>query len=113
MQACFCVFLIRTSAPRLALGAFRWIQYSYEPLCSETLLNIEIGDQGGFFRKDTITVNSILKIRQTSSFPAKQLSVFRFAHLSVDGYLGTEFGKVGSHSEIVKVSLPLPCTPNP
>ena len=53
------------SAPRLALRAFQWIKCSNEPLCSETLLDaiaVEIGDQGEFSRKDTITVNGLLKV---------------------------------------------------
>ena len=55
------------NAPRLALAVFRWIQCSYEPLCSETLLDaimVGIGDQGEFSRKheDTITVNGLLKV---------------------------------------------------
>ena len=90
------------SAPRLALAAFRWIQCSYEPLCSETLLDaitVEIGDQGEFSRKpeDTITVNGLLKVCQNLLIFDKQLNVFRFAHLSVDEYfekkLGNEIGR--------------------
>ena len=105
------------SAPRLALCAFRWIQYSYEPLCSETLLDavtVEIGDQGEFSHKDTITVNGLLKVCQNLLLFDRELNVFRFAHLSVDEYLETrtELRKVDSHSEIAKVCLSLLCTPS-
>ena len=70
------------SAPRLALRAFRWIQCSYEPLCTETLLDairVEIGDQGEFSpnRKDTITVNGLLKACQNLLIFDKRLNVFR------------------------------------
>ena len=79
------------SAPRLALRAFRWIQCSYEPLCTETLLDairVEIGDQGEFSpnHKDAITTNGLLKACQNLLIFDKQLNVFRFAHLSVDEY---------------------------
>ena len=104
------------SAPRLALGAFRWIRCSYEPLCSETLLDaitVEIAssDQGEFSRKDTITVNGLLKACQNLLIFDKQLNVFRFAHLSVDEYLEKKLPKVDSHSEIAIVCLSLLCTP--
>ena len=103
------------SAPRLAVGAFRWMQCSYEPLCSGTLLDAirsEIGDQGEFSpsRKDAITVNNLLKACQNLLIFDKQLNVFRFAHLSVDEYLETRLRKVDSHGEIAKVCLSLLCT---
>ena len=91
------------SAPRLALAAFRWIQCSYEPLCSEALLDaivVEIGGQGGFSRKDTIAVDVLLKACQNLLLFGEQLGVFRFAHLSVDEYLGTKLHEVDSHGEI-------------
>ena len=105
------------SAPRLALKAFRWIQCSYEPLCSETILDairVEIGGQGEFSCKETITVNvsGLLKICQNLLIFDKHLNVFRFAHLSVDEYLETRLCKDGSHSEIAKVCLSLLCTPS-
>ncbi|KAA8894561.1 hypothetical protein FN846DRAFT_786170, partial [Sphaerosporella brunnea] len=81
------------SAPRLALRAFRWIQCSYEPLSSETLLDaitVEIGDAGD---KDTITVDGLLKVCQNLLILDKRLNVFRFAHLSVDEYLETKLPK--------------------
>ena len=102
------------SAPRLALSAFRWIQCSYEPLCSETLLDaiaVEISDQGEFSRKGTITVNGLLKVCQNLLVFDKQLNVFRFAHLSVDEYLETELRNSDSQTEIAKVCLSLLCTP--
>ena len=50
----------KDTGPRLALRAFRWIQCSNEPLCSETLLDAisaETGDQGGFCYESAITIN--------------------------------------------------------
>ena len=103
------------SAPRLALRAFRWIQCSYQPLRSETLLDaisVEIGDQGEFSRKETIAINTLLRICQNLLIFDKQLNVFRFAHLSVGEYLGTRLRKDDSHGEIAKVCLSLLCTPS-
>ena len=103
------------SAPRLALGAFRWIKCSYEPLCSKTLLDaitVEVGNAEEFSRKDPITVNGVLKVCQNLLIFDKQLNVFRFAHLSVDEYLETKLHKVDSHGEIAKVCLSLLCTPS-
>ena len=103
------------SAPRLALGAFRWIRCSYEPLCSETLLDaitVEIGDDGGFSCEENITIDILLKICQNLLIFDKQLNVFRFAHLSVDEYLEEKLDNVESHSEIAKVCLSLLCTPS-
>ena len=77
------------SAPRLALATFRWIKFSCEPLCSETFLDaimVEIGEQGEFTRKDTITANCLLDACQNLLLFDKQLNVFRFAHLPVDEY---------------------------
>ena len=102
-------------ASRLALAAFRWIQCSYEPLCSETLLDAitaEISsDQGEFSQKDTITADGLLKICHGFLIFDNRLNVFRFAHLSVDEYLEIGLPKAVSHSEIAKVCLSLLCTP--
>ena len=103
------------SAPRLALRAFRWIQCSYQPLRSQTLLDaigIEIGDQGEISLKETVVVNVLLKICQNLLIFDKQLNVFRFAHLSVAEYLETELCLDDSHGEIAKVCLSLLCTPS-
>ena len=104
------------SASRLALAAFRWIQRSYEPLCSETLLDaitVEIsGDQGEFFPKDTIRVDGLLRICHGFLIFDNRLNVFRFAHLSVDEYLETQLPQADSHSKIAKVCLSLLCTPS-
>ena len=105
------------SAPRLAMRAFQWIQCSYEPLCSETILDairVEIGEQGEFSCKETTAVNvsSLLKICQNLLIFDKHLNVFRFAHLSVDEYLETRLCKDDSHGEIAKVCLSLLCTPS-
>ena len=105
------------SAPRLALRAFQWIQCSYEPLCSETILDairVEVGNKGEFSCKESIAVNvsGLLKICQNLLIFDKHLNVFRFAHLSVDEYLETRLRKDDSHSEIAKVCLSLLCTPS-
>jgi len=45
------------SAPRLALNAFRWIQCSYEPIRTQTLLDAitaEIGHLGEISHEDTM-----------------------------------------------------------
>ena len=102
-------------ASRLALAAFRWIQCSYEPLCSETLLDAitaeTSSDQGEFSQKDTITADGLLKVCHGFLIFDNQLNVFRFAHLSVDEYLETGLPKAVSHSEIARVCLSLLCTP--
>ncbi|KAI5841657.1 hypothetical protein BZA05DRAFT_344843, partial [Tricharina praecox] len=80
------------SAPRLALNAFRWIQCSYEPLASETLLDavtVEL-DSSGEFSHDKIQVNDVLKACQNLLILDEGLDVFRFAHLSVDEYFETQ-----------------------
>ena len=103
------------SAPRLALNAFRWIQCSYEPLRSETLLDavtVELGGSGEFSH-EALRPNDLLKACQNLLILDKRLNVFRFAHLSVDEYLETQLPRVGSHSEIAKVCLSLLCTPGP
>ena len=105
----------KDAAPQLALRAFRWIQCSYEPLCSETLLDaicVETGDQGEFFYENTMTVSRLLKVCQNLLIFDKQQNVFRFAHLSVDEYLETKLRKDDSHSEMAKVCLSLLCTPS-
>ena len=47
------------SAPRLALNAFRWIQSSYEPLCSATLLDAVTAEvsSSGEFSHDPVQAN--------------------------------------------------------
>ena len=102
------------TAQRLALRALRWIQCSYEPLCSETLLDaisVETSDHGGFCY-ETIIVNGLLKVCQNLLIFDKQQNVFRFAHLFVDEYLETKLRRGDSHSEIAKVCLSLLCTPS-
>jgi hypothetical protein len=104
------------SAPRLALNAFRWIQCSYEPLRTETLLDaitVEVGTSGEFSRKDPIQANDVLKICQNLLILDERLNVFRFAHLSVEEYLETrpQLLKADSNAEIAKGCFSLLCTP--
>ena len=101
------------SASRLALNAFRWVQCSYEPLQSETLLDavtIEIDGSGEFSRKCTaVTATDLLKFCQNLLILDERLNVFRFAHLSVEEYLETQQLKVDSHTETAKICLSLVC----
>jgi len=101
------------SAPRLALNAFRWIQCSYEPIRTQTLLDaitVEIGQSGEFSREDTIKVNDLLRACHNLIILDEGLNVFRIAHLSVDEYLETQLPRVDSHGTIAKVCLSLLCT---
>ena len=101
-------------ASQLALNAFRWVQCSYEPLKSETLLDavtVEVGGSGEFSHKDTaVRANDLLKVCQNLLILDERLNVFRFAHLSVEEYLETQQPKVDSHTEIAKVCLSLVCS---
>jgi len=105
------------SAPRLALNAFRWVQCSYEPLRSETLLDaitVEVGGSGEFSRKCTsIRSTDLLKACQNLLILDERLNVFRFAHLSVEEYLETQLLKVDSHTEIAKICLSVVCSSRP
>jgi ankyrin repeat protein len=104
------------SAPRLALNAFHWIQCSYEPLRTETLLDaitLEVGRSGEFSRKARINANDLLRICQNLLILDESLNVFRFAHLSVQEYLESQpqLRKADSHAEIAKGCFSLLCTP--
>jgi len=102
----------RTS--QLALNALRWVQCSYEPLRSETLLDavtVGIGGSGEFSRNCTaVGPTDLLKACQNLLILDERLNVFRFAHLSVEEYMETQQLKVDSHTEIAKVCLSLVCT---
>ncbi|RPB22322.1 hypothetical protein L211DRAFT_769603, partial [Terfezia boudieri ATCC MYA-4762] len=53
------------SASQMALNAFRWIQYSMEPLSSETLLDaitVEIDSSGGFSQTGPATKKQLLTV---------------------------------------------------
>jgi hypothetical protein len=104
------------SAPRLALNAFRWIQCSYEPLWTETLLDaitVEVGRSGEFSRKAPINADNLLRICQKLLILDESLNVFRFVHLSMEEYLesGPPLRKANSHAEIAKGCFLLLCTP--
>jgi len=104
----------RGSASQLALSAFRWVQFSYEPLRSETLLDavtVEVGGLGEFSRKcEALTAIDLLKVCQNLLILDERLNVFRFAHLSVEEYLETKELKVDPHTEIAKICLSLVCS---
>jgi len=99
---------------QLALNAFRWVQCSYEPLRSETLLDavtVKIDDSGEFSHQHTpLRATDLLKACQNLLILDKRLNVFRFAHLSVEEYLETQLFKVDSHTEIAKICLSLVCS---
>ena len=101
-------------ASQLALNAFRWIQCSYEPLQSETLLDAvtaEIDGSGEFSHNcRTIRTTDLLKACQNLLILDERLNVFRFAHLSVEEYLETHLFKIDSHTEIAKICLSLVCS---
>ncbi|KAI5850863.1 hypothetical protein BZA05DRAFT_51672 [Tricharina praecox] len=99
------------SAPQLAINAFRWIQCSYEPLRTETLLDaitVELDGSGGVLHYP-VQANDLLKACQGFIILDERLDVFRFAHLSVEEYLETQLVKFNSHVEILKVCLLLLC----
>jgi len=102
------------SAPRLALNAFQWVQCSYEPLQSETLLDAvtaEIDGSGEFSHKCmALRAMDLLKACQNLLILDERLNVFRFAHLLVEEYLETQLLKANSHTEIAKICLSLVCT---
>ncbi|KAI5857243.1 hypothetical protein BZA05DRAFT_332021, partial [Tricharina praecox] len=80
------------SAPRLAINAFRWIQSSYEPMGSESLLDAITAEvsSSGEFSHDTVHASVLLKACHNLIILDEGLNVFRFAHLSVDEYLETQ-----------------------
>jgi len=100
-------------ASQLALNAFRWVQCSYEPLRSETLLDaitVEVDGLGEYSRNyAAMGATVLLKACQNLLILDERLNVFRFAHLSVEEYLETQLLKVDSHTEIAKVCLSLVC----
>ena len=101
-------------ASQLALNAFRWVQCSYEPLRSETLLDavtVGIGGSGEFSRNCTaVGATDLLKACQNLLILDERPNVFRFAHLSVEEYIETQQLKVDSHTEIAKICLSLVCS---
>ena len=81
------------SGRQLALNAFRWVKYSYEPLASETLLDAiiaEVSESGEFSQEGRISASTILMCCQNFLILDESLGVFRFAHLSVEEYLETK-----------------------
>jgi len=101
-------------ASQLALNAFRWVQCSYEPLQSETLLDaitVEVDGSGEFSRKVAgVRATDLLKACQNLLILDERLNVFRFAHLSVEEYLETQQLRIDSHTEIAKICLSLVCS---
>jgi hypothetical protein len=99
---------------RLALNAFRWIKSSFEPLSSEIRLDAiaaHVDDAGNFFHEGPLSATILLKVCQNLLIFDERLTVFRFAHLSVEEYLEEELSEVDSHRHITKVCLSLLCAP--
>jgi hypothetical protein len=99
--------------PRLALNAFRWVKYSYEPLASKTLLDAVTsrGSKSGIFSQDApISTNDILEFCQNFLILDEGLDVFRFAHISVEEYLETKIKDIESHTFIAETCLSLLCS---
>ncbi|KAF8541975.1 hypothetical protein BDD12DRAFT_775371, partial [Trichophaea hybrida] len=102
-------------SPQLALNAFRWVKYSYEPLSSNTLLDAvtaQVSDSGDYSQDETITAKTILKVCQNLLIWDEPLDTFRFAHLSVEEYLETKFIEADCHTYITRFCLSLLCSPN-
>jgi hypothetical protein len=104
------------SGRQLALNAFRWIKFSYEPLASETLLDAavaEVTSESGEFFPGQVGASTILKCCQNLLILDKSLGVFRFAHLSVEEYLEgrPELTEVESQTYITGVCFSLLCHP--
>jgi len=97
---------------RIALNAFRWIKFSCEPVCSETLLDAASADisPAGEFSHEPIQQNVLLKACHNLVILDKSLNVFRFAHLSVEEFFDVTLSTEDSHSEIAQACLSLICT---
>ncbi|KAF8532471.1 ankyrin repeat-containing domain protein [Trichophaea hybrida] len=66
------------SAARLALNAFRWVKFSYEPLASQTLLDavtMHVSNTGKLSKDGAVTSNTVLKICQNLLILDKQLDL--------------------------------------
>jgi hypothetical protein len=104
------------SGPQLALNAFRWIMFSYEPLASETLLDAvgaEVASESGELSLVQVKADTILNSCQNLLILDKSLGVFRFAHLSVEEYLEgrPELTEVESQTYTTGVCFSLLCHP--
>ncbi|KAF8534011.1 hypothetical protein BDD12DRAFT_897231 [Trichophaea hybrida] len=102
------------SSRQLALNAFRWVKFSYEPLASNTLLDAvraHVSDSGDYSQDGPVTTNTILKVCQNLLIWDEPLDTFRFAHLSVEEYLETKFTEADCHAYITKTCLSLLCSP--
>jgi len=114
-----CILAQKKSAPQLALNAFRWVKYSYEPLASKTLLDAvsaQISISGEYVHERLIDTDTILKVCQNLLIFDKRLDTFRFAHLSVEEFLEAKMEEEGlteasCHTNIAKTCLSLLCSP--
>jgi len=74
----------KKSSPKLALNAFRWVKFPYEPLASKILLDavgVEVS-QSGEYSQVPIDSNAVLTDCQNLLILDEYLNTFRFAHLS-------------------------------
>jgi len=84
-------------------------------MASKTLLDAvtaQVGKSGEFWQDEQtrITPDAILKFCQNFLILDEGLDVFRFAHLTVDEYLGTKLMVVESHVYISEICLSLLCS---
>jgi hypothetical protein len=114
-----CILNQKKSAPQLALNAFRWVKFSYEPLASKTLLDAVSSQvsKSGEYWQGPIETDTILKVCQNLLVLDERLDTFRFAHLSVEEFLETKFTAAGTteadcHAYIAKTCLSLLCSPS-
>jgi hypothetical protein len=91
------------------------MQYSYEPLQIDTLLDaitVKVGMSGKFSHKPQLNTNNLFRICQNLVILDECLNVIHFAHLSVEEYLETwhQLCKANSYAEIVKWCFSLLCS---
>jgi len=82
-----CILTQEGDAPRLALGAFRWVRHSYKPLRTETLLDaITVGfDDSWEVSNDTVQPDDLPQARQNPLAPDGNLNVFYLVYPSFSG----------------------------
>jgi len=109
----------KKNAPQLALNAFRWVKFSYEPLASKTLLDAvsaKANKCGEYSQVGPIETDTILKVCQNLLIWDECMDTFKFAHLSVEEYFDSKcaegvFTEADCHAYIAETCLSLLCTP--
>jgi len=103
------------TAPQLALSAFRWVKFSYEPLASQTLLDairVKVSETGEYSNDGAIKPEIVLQVCQNFLILDKESDTFRFAHQSVEGFLETKFTEADCQTYIAETCLSLLCSPS-